>query len=66
MKRILVILLIFLISCSEEEVEISEISIAKDNLIVDTHIDVPYRLWMQDSVVDQIDDISRLTLGDFD
>ena len=66
MKRILGILIIFFISCSEEEVEISEISIAKDNLIVDTHIDVPYRLWMQDSVGDQIDDISRLTPGDFD
>jgi membrane dipeptidase len=35
-------------------------------LIVDTHIDAPYRLWEQHQSGQEIDDISKITTGNFD
>ncbi|MCS5549460.1 MAG: dipeptidase [SAR86 cluster bacterium] len=40
--------------------------IAQESLILDSHIDVPYRLWSQHLEGLEIDDISGPTNGDFD
>ena len=65
-KLLCLTLLIIFFSCSEPKSEFSAIEIAQDSLIIDTHIDVPFRLWMQHQSGKQIDDISNLTSGDFD
>ncbi len=66
-KIISLIIISMLISCSEEIEKISSEDLAKKLTIVDMHIDTPYRLWRQNLIGDEIDDISKRTLkGDFD
>ena len=67
MRKIISLIIIMLISCSEEIEKISSEDLAKKLTIVDMHIDTPYRLWRQNLNGDEIDDISKRTLkGDFD
>ncbi len=66
MKKLRLIILFVLFSCSQPDGEISKSYMAEDILLIDTHIDVPYRLWRQDLAGKQIEDISNSTLGDFD
>ncbi len=67
MRKIISLIIIMLISCSEEIEKISSEDLAKKLTIVDMHIDTPYRLWRQNLNGDEIDDISKRTLkGDSD
>ena len=67
MKPLFLILLILLFqSCVENIKNLDAIQIAQDSLILDSHIDVPYRLWRQHLEGLEIDDISGSTDGDFD
>ena len=67
MKTLLQIsLLLVLQSCSENKISLDAEEIAQDSLILDSHIDVPYRLWQQDLEGLEIDDISNTSNGDFD
>ena len=67
MKFFLLATILFLLfSCSENSISISAKEIAQNSLILDSHIDVPYRLWNQSLEGFEIDDISGLTGGDFD
>ena len=53
-------------SCTENTKTLDVEQIAQDSLILDSHIDVPYRLWRQHLEGLEIDDISGSTDGDFD
>ena len=66
--KYLFIFFLFLIlqSCSESKISVNADEIAQDSLILDSHIDVPYRLWSQHLEGLEIDDISGPTNGDFD
>ena len=66
MKSLKLILLFSILSCSQPKEDIYDANFAQDILVIDTHIDVPYRLWRQDLAGNQIEDISSSTLGDFD
>ena len=67
MKYLFIIFLFFILhSCSESKISVNADEIAQDSLILDSHIDVPYRLWNQHLEGLEIDDISGLTNGDFD
>ena len=58
--------LCFLISCTKTDPPNLSEQIALEMLIVDTHIDAPYRLWEQHQSGQEIDDISKITTGNFD
>ena len=68
MIRILYVSLVlcFLISCIKTDPPDLSEQIALEMLIVDTHIDAPYRLWEQHQSGQEIDDISKMTTGNFD
>jgi len=68
MIRILYVSLVlcFLISCAKTDPPNLSEQIASEMLIVDTHIDAPYRLWEQHQSGQEIDDISKITTGNFD
>lgn len=68
MIRILYVSLVlcFLISCTKTDPPNLSEQIALEMLIVDTHIDAPYRLWEQHQSGQEIDDISKMTTGNFD
>ena len=68
MIRILYVSLVlcFLISCTKTDPPNLSEQIASEMLIVDTHIDAPYRLWEQHQSGQEIDDISKMTTGNFD
>ena len=67
MKPIFLILMfLFFQSCTENIKNLDAEQIAQDSLILDSHIDVPYRLWRQHLEGLEIDDISGSTDGDFD
>ena len=67
MKHLFVIFLFLILqSCSESKISLNANEIAQDSLILDSHIDVPYRLWSQHLEGLEIDDISGPTNGDFD
>ena len=68
MIRILYVSLVlcFLISCTKTDPPNLSKQIASEMLIVDTHIDAPYRLWEQHQLGQEIDDISIMTTGNFD
>jgi len=68
MIRILYVSLVlcFLISCTKTDPPNLSEQIALEMLIVDTHIDAPYRLWEQHQSGQEIDDISKITTGNFD
>jgi len=53
-------------SCAENIKNLDAEQIAQDSLILDSHVDVPYRLWRQHLEDLEIDDISGSTDGDFD
>ena len=53
-------------SCSENPSAINAKEIAQNAIILDSHIDVPFRLWNQHLEGLEIDDISGSTEGDFD
>jgi len=55
-----------LFSCSEEDPSNLGEELASQLLIIDTHIDVPYRLLEQHESGQEIDDISKMTTGNFD
>ena len=60
------LVLCFLISCTKTDPPNLSEQIASEMLIVDTHIDAPYRLWEQHQSGQEIDDISKMTTGNFD
>jgi len=62
----LICLFLILESCSEPKISENAEEIAQDTLILDSHIDVPYRLWLQHLEGMDIEDISGPTNGDFD
>ena len=67
MKLLFLIFLSLLFqSCAENIKNLDAEQIAQDSLILDSHIDVPYRLWRQHLEGLEIDDISGSTDGDFD
>ena len=67
MKHLFIIFLFLILqSCSESKISLNADEIAQDSLILDSHIDVPYRLWSQHLKGLEIDDISGPTNGDFD
>ena len=67
MKPLFLIFLSLLFqSCAENIKNLDAEQIAQDSLILDSHIDVPYRLWRQHLEGLEIDDISGSTYGDFD
>ncbi|MCH2473802.1 MAG: dipeptidase [Gammaproteobacteria bacterium] len=67
MKPLFLIFLSLLFqSCAENIKNLDAEQIAQDSLILDSHIDVPYRLWRQHLEGLEIDDISGSTDGDFD
>jgi len=67
MKPLFLIFLSLLFqSCAEHIKNLDAEQIAQDSLILDSHIDVPYRLWRQHLEGLEIDDISGSTDGDFD
>ena len=67
MKFLILFFFFFLFfSCSENPSEINSKEIAQNIIILDSHIDVPFRLWNQHLEGLEIDDISGLTEGDFD
>ena len=59
-------ILFLLVGCTQETPENLGKELASQILIIDTHIDVPYRLLEQHQSGQEIDDISGLTTGDFD
>ena len=59
-------ILFLLLGCTQEDPEDLGKELASQMLIIDTHIDVPYRLLEQHQSGREIDDISKLTTGDFD
>ena len=59
-------ILFLLLSCSKEDPLNLGKELASQLLIVDTHIDVPYRLLEQHQSGQEIDDISKMTTGNFD
>ena len=67
MKFLILAFPFFLVfSCSENPGAINAKEIAQNVIIVDSHIDVPFRLWNQHLEGLEIDDISGSTEGDFD
>jgi len=62
----LIFMFLFFQSCTESIKNLDAEQIAQDSLILDSHIDVPYRLWRQHLEGLEIDDISGSTDGDFD
>ena len=67
MKFLILAFSLFLFfSCSENPSEINAKEIAQNAIILDSHIDVPFRLWNQHLKGLEIDDISGSTEGDFD
>jgi membrane dipeptidase len=67
MKPLLLIFMFVLFqSCAENIKNLDAEQIAQDSLILDSHVDVPYRLWRQHLEDLEIDDISGSTDGDFD
>lgn len=67
MKILTLVLTLFLFfSCSENPTSVSANEIAQNAVILDSHIDVPYRLWNQHLQGLEIDDISGSPEGDFD
>ena len=62
----LIFMFVLFQSCTENIKNIDAEQIAQDSLILDSHIDVPYRLWRQHLEGLEIDDISGSTEGDFD
>ena len=67
MKPLFLIFLSLLFqSCAEHIKNLDAEQIAQDSLILDSHIDVPYRLWRQHLEGLEIDDISGSADGDFD
>ena len=62
----LICIILFFQSCTESKKDFDAELIAQDSLILDSHIDVPYRLWRQHMEGREIDDISGSTDGDFD
>ena len=59
-------ILFLLLGCTQEDPEDLGKELASQMLIIDTHIDVPYRLLEQHQSGREIDDISKLTTGNFD
>ena len=53
-------------SCAEQEKGLDPEELANELLIIDSHIDVPYRLWRQHLKGDEIENIAGSTKGDFD
>ena len=53
----LIFLSLFFQSCAEHIKNLDAEQIAQDSLILDSHIDVPYRLWRQHLQGLEIDDI---------
>ena len=67
MKYLILVFSLFLFfSCSENPSAINAKEIAQNAIILDSHIDVPFRLWNQHLEGLEIDDISGSTEGDFD
>ena len=67
MKRVLFIFLVSLLSaCSEVQPDYSSIEIAKDSLIIDTHIDAPHKLNILNKQGQQIHDLGSETNTEFD
>ena len=67
MKSLFLIFMFVLFqSCAENIKNLDAEQIAQDSLILDSHVDVPYRLWRQHLEDLEIDDISGSTDGDFD
>ena len=62
----LIFMFVLFQSCTENIKNLDAEQIAQDSLILDSHIDVPYRLWRQHLEGLEIDDISGSTDGDFD
>ena len=62
----LIFMFVLFQSCAENIKNLDAEQIAQDSLILDSHIDVPYRLWRQHLEGLEIDDISGSTEGDFD
>ena len=62
----LIFMLVLFQSCAENIKNLDAEQIAQDSLILDSHVDVPYRLWRQHLEDLEIDDISGSTDGDFD
>ena len=62
----LIFMFLFFQSCTENIKNLDAEQIAQDSLILDSHIDVPYRLWRQHLEGLEIDNISSSTDGDFD
>ncbi len=62
----LICIILFFQSCTESKKDFDAELIAQDSLILDSHVDVPYRLWRQHMEGREIDDISGSTDGDFD
>ena len=62
----LIFMFLFFQSCTENIKNLDAEQIAQDSLILDSHIDVPYRLWRQHLEGLEIDDISGSADGDFD
>ena len=62
----LIFMFVLFQSCTEDIKNLDAEQIAQDSLILDSHVDVPYRLWRQHLEDLEIDDISGSTDGDFD
>ena len=62
----LIFMFVLFQSCTENIKNLDAEQIAQDSLILDSHVDVPYRLWRQHLEDLEIDDISGSTDGDFD
>ena len=62
----LIFMFVLFQSCAENIKNLDAEQIAQDSLILDSHVDVPYRLWRQHLEDLEIDDISGSTDGDFD
>jgi membrane dipeptidase len=67
MKRVFFIFLVSLLSaCSEVQPDYSSIEVAKDSLIIDTHIDAPHKLNILNKQGQQIHDLGSETNTEFD
>ena len=67
MKRVFFFFLVSLLSaCSEVQPDYSSIEIAKDSLIIDTHIDAPHKLNILNKQGQQIHDLGSETNTEFD
>tara|TARA_Y100000588_G_C14263148_1_gene928528 strand:- start:2662 stop:3861 length:1200 start_codon:yes stop_codon:yes gene_type:complete len=66
MKILTLALVSLLMSCTEQEKILNAEDLAQELLIIDSHIDVPYRLWRQNLNGLEIENISLSTEGDFD